>query len=197
MAQKTSDTLVALGTTAVTAIYMTGYLATASASQSAADPTQVSVVATAQPSATVVPTATLAPTAAVVNDTSRAAASPTAAATSQASPTPAATTTARPALSPTPTTAQAAQGAYKDGTSIGEGNSRRGGFDVAVTIQGGRITNVQITRAFTEYPASRVSALPGQVVARQSAKVDRVTGATYSTQAFQQAVAEALAQAAA
>jgi len=186
MAQKTSGTLVALGTAAVTAIYMTGYLATASASQSMADPTQAPVVATVQPAATAVPTATLVATAAVVNDRGpvvETAASPTA--------------TPRPAATATPTKAPAAQGAYKDGTYTGEGNSRRGGFDVAVTVAGGRITNVQITKAFTEYPASRVSALPGQVVSRQSAKVDRVSGATYSTQAFQQAVSQALAQAAA
>ena len=37
--------------------------------------------------------------------------------------------------------------------------------------------------------------LPKQVVDRQSAAVDRVTGATYSVQAFQQAVQQALAQA--
>ena len=89
------------------------------------------------------------------------------------------------------------QGTYRDGTYTGTGNSRRGGFDVAVTIAGGRITGVAITRAFTEYPASRVAALPAQVVARQSASVDRVSGATYSSQAFQQAVQAALAQAAA
>jgi uncharacterized protein with FMN-binding domain len=175
MAQKTSGTLVALGTAAVTAIYMTGYLATASASQAVApDPTQTPVVATATavPTTTLVPTATTAATAAVVND--------------RPSPTP----TPRPS---TPTT----QSTYKDGTYTGTGNSRRGGFDVAVMIQGGRIASVQITRAFTQYPASRVSGLPAQVVARQSARVDNVSGATYSAQAFQQAVAQALAQAAA
>src|SRR5437870_5088925 len=50
-------------------------------------------------------------------------------------------------------------GTYRDGTYTGTGNSRRGGFDVAVTIAGGRIANVAITRAFTEYPASRVASL--------------------------------------
>jgi uncharacterized protein with FMN-binding domain len=84
---------------------------------------------------------------------------------------------------------------YRDGTFEGQGTSRRGGFKVAVTIQGGVITNVAITQSTTQYPASRVAALPGQVVARQSAQVDRVSGATFSTQAFQQAVQQALAQA--
>jgi uncharacterized protein with FMN-binding domain len=66
---------------------------------------------------------------------------------------------------------------------------------VAVTIQGGRIANVALTQVTTQYPASRIAALPGQVVARQSAQVDRVSGATYSTQAFQQAVQQALGKA--
>jgi uncharacterized protein with FMN-binding domain len=66
---------------------------------------------------------------------------------------------------------------------------------VEVTIQGGRIANVAITDVTTQYSVRRIAALPGQVVARQSAQVNRVSGATYSTQAFQQAVQQALAQA--
>jgi len=81
---------------------------------------------------------------------------------------------------------------YRDGTYTGSGTSRRGGFEVAVTIQGGRITDVQFTRVTTQYPVSRVAGLPAQVIARQSAQVDRISGATYSVQAFQQAVENAL-----
>jgi len=88
---------------------------------------------------------------------------------------------------------QAANATYKDGTYTGSGTSRRGGVQVAVTVAGGRITNVQITSSWTEYPVSRIAGLPAEVVARQSAQVDRVTGATYSTQAFQAAVQQALA----
>ena len=187
MAQKTSGRLVALGTAAVTAIYMTGYLATAGASANM-DPTPAA--ATLQPTAAVVAAATSTPTAvqAAVARTS------SGTGTSSTTSSPAAPTATTPPR-PTATATKAATGAYKDGKYTGEGNSRRGGFDVAVTVAGGRITNVQITRAFTEYPASRVSALPGQVLSRQSAQVDRVSGATYSTQAFQQAVASALSQA--
>jgi uncharacterized protein with FMN-binding domain len=84
---------------------------------------------------------------------------------------------------------------FKDGTFTGSGDSRRGGFDVAVTVKGGAIADVQITRVFTYYPVSRVAALPGQIIARQNDQVDRVSGATYSVQAFQQAVRVALTQA--
>jgi len=93
------------------------------------------------------------------------------------------------------TTAPGTAVTYRDGTYQGQGSSRRGDVGVSVTIQGGRITNVAITQITTQYPASRIAALPGQVVARQSAQVDRITGATYSVQAFQQAVQQALAQA--
>ena len=67
---------------------------------------------------------------------------------------------------------------------------------MAVSIQGGRIAGVTITGGTTHYPLSRIAALPSQVMDRQSLQVDRVTGATYSVQAFQQAVQQALARAA-
>ena len=89
----------------------------------------------------------------------------------------------------------AATTSYRDGTYTGSGTSRRGGFEVAVTIQGGRITDVKFTRVTTQYPVSRVAGLPAEVIARQSAQVDRISGATYSVQAFQQAMENALAQA--
>jgi uncharacterized protein with FMN-binding domain len=81
---------------------------------------------------------------------------------------------------------------YKDGTFSGTGTSRRGNITVAVTIAGGRITNVSLTRVATEYPASAVASLPAQVVANQSAQVNGTSGATYSAQAFRGAVQAAL-----
>ena len=73
--------------------------------------------------------------------------------------------------------------------------SRDGGIEVALTIQGGKVTAVEITHATTYYPTSRIARLPGQVVDRQSGQVDFVSGATDSSRAFKAAVAEALAQA--
>ena len=86
-------------------------------------------------------------------------------------------------------------GKYKDGSYTGAGTSRRGDIEVAVTVQGGKITSAEITTCGTVYSCARIAALPGQVITRQSAMVDRVSGATYSTQAYQLAVADALAQA--
>lgn len=85
--------------------------------------------------------------------------------------------------------------AYKDGTYTGSGTSRRGGVNVSVTVSGGTISNVTITSVSTEYPVSRIASLPAQVVSRQSANVNVISGATYSSQAFQQAVQAALANA--
>jgi uncharacterized protein with FMN-binding domain len=85
---------------------------------------------------------------------------------------------------------------YADGTYSGTGTSRFGNVSVSVTTSGGKITNVQITRVTTSYPVSRIASLPAQVVQKQTANVNAVTGATYSWQAFKQAVQQALAQAA-
>ncbi len=121
---------------------------------------------------------------------------PAVAATSAAQPpaTNAATAIARAVASAT--AAPITSVLYRDGTYTGAGSNRFGGIDVAVTIKGGGITDVAITRATTRYPAARIARLPGQVVDRQGTDVDFVTGATYSSRAFRDAVTQALAQAA-
>src|SRR5579864_3937112 len=105
---------------------------------------------------------------------------PTSVSTSAAS----SSSTAAPTVSP-----------YKDGTYTGTGTSRRGNVTVSVTIAGGRITGVNLTKVATEYPASAIASLPAQVVATQSAQVNGTSGATYSAQAFRGAVQAALQQA--
>ncbi|MBV9597183.1 MAG: FMN-binding protein [Chloroflexi bacterium] len=92
-------------------------------------------------------------------------------------------------------TPSTATNTYADGTYSGTGTSRFGNVSVLVTIAAGKITNVQITRVTTSYPASRIASLPAQVVAGQSANVNAVTGATYSSAAFKSAVLQALTQA--
>jgi uncharacterized protein with FMN-binding domain len=75
------------------------------------------------------------------------------------------------------------------------GTSRRGSVQVSVTIQSGRIASVTIGRVSTEYPVSDIARLPNEVVSRQSAQVDVVSGATFSSIAFRGAVQQALQQA--
>ncbi|WP_416825893.1 FMN-binding protein [Ectobacillus polymachus] len=84
---------------------------------------------------------------------------------------------------------------YKDGTYTGTGTNRIGSVEVAVTIQNDKITSVDITNCTTSYPESYIQDLPSEVVSRQSAQVDVVSGATKSTNDFQDAVTEALQKA--
>jgi uncharacterized protein with FMN-binding domain len=184
--------LVALSASAVAAIYMAGYLRTQSADASIA--------------AAAVPTLTAAESAPVV----AAAAPPTAPAptieresprTQRSAPTPQPATPPRSAAPPTSSlqsgssTQRQTQAGYKDGTFTGQGSSRRGDVWVSVKIQGGQIANVTITRSTLQYPLRDIANLPSQVVQRQSAQVDNVSRATYSSQAFRGAVSQALASA--
>lgn len=100
-------------------------------------------------------------------------------------------------------TSSTAQGAYKDGTYIGDtANAFYGNMQVKVTIRGGKITDV----AFLQYPNDRgqsiminqraMPILKQEAIAAQNAQVDTVSGATDSSQAFRESLAQALSQAA-
>ncbi|MDQ6671124.1 MAG: FMN-binding protein [Chloroflexota bacterium] len=181
--------LVALSASAIAAVYMGGYLRTQSADASigaAADNPvaahSVPVGATAAPAVAPprVPATPAGSTAVTVRPRVAATATPGAA---RAAPTPQATPSA-------PT-----QGTYKDGTYTGQGSSRRGGVAVSVVVQGGRIVSVTITQSTLQYPLRDIAGLPAQVVQRQTAQVDTVSRATYSSQAFKGAVTQALSKA--
>lgn len=96
-----------------------------------------------------------------------------------------------PAAPPTPPPA----GPYKDGTYLGWGTCRHGDIQASVLIEGGRIASAAIAQCLTRYSCSWIADLPPQVVSRQSAEVDFVSGATQSTNAFYYAIAEALSKA--
>lgn len=81
---------------------------------------------------------------------------------------------------------------YKDGTYLGYGTSRHGDIQAQVIITNDRITAVSISKCLTQYSCDWLAPLPGQVVTRQSAETDYVSGATQSTNAFYYAVVEAL-----
>jgi uncharacterized protein with FMN-binding domain len=116
---------------------------------------------------------------------------------------------APPAAAPAPPAAAPAvqpRNQYKDGTYLGWGTSRHGDIQASVEIASGRITSAAIVQCLTRYSCSWISPktpgtgspefdLPGQVVTRQSAKVDYVSGATESSDAFFQAIAQALSKA--
>lgn len=160
--------LVGLSSAAIVSVYAAGYVNTrAHETPNVA----AAAVATVAPSAT--PTTRSLPT----QSTSGSQAQPTARATS------------------TPTPAAAASASYKDGTYVGVGTSRHGSIQATVQVQNGKIVSAEITGCGTKYPCSKVSNLPGQVVARQTANVNYVSGATDSSRAYMGAVAAALAQA--
>jgi uncharacterized protein with FMN-binding domain len=116
---------------------------------------------------------------------------------------------APPAATPAPPVAAPAvqpRSQYRDGTYLGWGTSRHGDIQASVEIASGRITSAAIVQCLTRYSCSWISPrtpgtgspefdLPGQVVTRQSAKVDYVSGATESSDAFFQAISQALSKA--
>jgi uncharacterized protein with FMN-binding domain len=84
---------------------------------------------------------------------------------------------------------------WKDGTWKGWGTCRHGDLQAAVVVENGKITSATIADCQTRYSCDVIDKLPPEVVKRQSADVDRVGGATQSADAFYYAVYEALRQA--
>jgi uncharacterized protein with FMN-binding domain len=166
--------VVALAASAITAVYVAGYVHTEAADASLGAPA-------ATPSMTSAPAAGQAPAVTTTN--------------------PVPTSTARPANTAPSGQAAASRAAsqpgpsLKDGTYTGVGTSRRGDVQVSLTVQGGRVASVNITGANTQYPTRFIANLPGEVVSRQSAQIDIVSGATYSSLAFRGAVQQALQRA--
>lgn len=108
-----------------------------------------------------------------------------------APPTPA--PVAQPEKPAQPDSAKAA--VWKDGLYSGWGTSRHGDIQAYVEIKGGKITSAFISECLTQYSCSWIARLPKQVVDRQSAEVDYVSGATQSANAFYYAIVNALKQA--
>ena len=166
--------LAALSASAVAAIYLAGFVRTEPADAG------LSPVATETPVATT-------PAATPTGVASTAAPARAASATATPAPARAASAAATPASQTT--------SGYKDGTYTGQGTSRRGDVWVQVQVMAGRIANVTITRSTLQYPLRDIAGLPQQVVQRQTAQVDLVSRATYSSMAFRGAVSQALASA--
>ncbi len=82
----------------------------------------------------------------------------------------------------------------KDGTFLGWGYSRHGDIQASVQIENGRIVSAVIVQCLTRYSCDVIDKLPPQVVGRQSAEVDHVSGATESADAFYDAVIDALSK---
>lgn len=84
---------------------------------------------------------------------------------------------------------------WRTGEFTGYGTSRHGDVEVYLETTDGKITYVKISQCLTQYSCSWISDLPRQVLARQSTRIDAVSGATQSANAFYYAVVQALAKA--
>lgn len=190
--KKLANGLVALSSAAVLTVYAVGYARTEPAAASVASyqiPATVANTPTA--TATTPPTSTSAPAAASGNvPASQRRSEPGRYSVSSTLPPPT-PTTAPPATATSPATTAA----FRDGTYVGTGTSRHGSIEATVVVQGGRIVSADVTGCGTRYPCSAVAPLTSEVVSRQSASIDFVSGATDSSMAYRMAVATALAQA--
>lgn len=97
-----------------------------------------------------------------------------------------------PGIDPPAAPAPTASNVWKDGTYSGWGFSPHGNIEATVAIQGGRIASAVISQCRTRYSCAVIDTLPPEVVQRQSANVDYVSGATQSADAFFEAVMAAL-----
>jgi uncharacterized protein with FMN-binding domain len=73
---------------------------------------------------------------------------------------------------------------FVDGVYPGSASNEFGTIEVEVTIVGGRIDTVRISRCTTFFPQSYVDGLPDKVVSTQSTNLAVVSGATGSWQDF-------------
>lgn len=108
-----------------------------------------------------------------------------------------------PASTPTPSTQTLAQtGAYKNGTYTGSvADAFYGNVQVQAVVTNGQLSNVNVL----QYPSDRGTSreingiampeLVQEAIQAQGANVNIISGATQSSEAFQQSLADALAQA--
>jgi uncharacterized protein with FMN-binding domain len=83
--------------------------------------------------------------------------------------------------------------ALHDGTFLGWGTSRHGDIQASVTIFSGRITAVSIAQCRTRYSCDVIAHLPAKVLNDQTPeKINNVSGATQSVDAFYYAVVDAI-----
>ena len=180
MARRMNRGLVALSSAAILSVYGAGYvLSQPPATMAAASDTAIAIT-TAAPLAPATPTGTA--NTADARPTVGASAAPASASASAASPA-------------AVTSSTAASTELKDGTYTGSGTSRHGGVSVSVTIQNGRIISAAITNVSTRYSQNVISGLPSEALSAQGADINLVSGATDSSEAYVQAVQQALAKA--
>jgi len=111
-------------------------------------------------------------------------------------------TTTSTATTDTKSTTTSGSGSYKDGTYAGTTVTHRyGSVTVTVTISGGKITNVSAKavsdgdRRSDSINSQAVPMMKTEVIAANSADVQTISGATYTTTAYISSLQSALAKA--
>ncbi len=120
--------------------------------------------------------------------------------TSQPSGTPTPPASAPASPSPTPTPAQTpsgGEGAYTPGTYSAQAQGFGGAVEVTMTFDAAGITDVKIVgdKETAGIGGKAVEDMPAQILEAQSAEVDGVAGATYTSTAVREAAASCIAQA--
>jgi uncharacterized protein with FMN-binding domain len=169
--------LVALGLTAVGAALVVNF--------KVAEPTTVAAV----------PTST---TSSAGSTTTQATASQTSSAQATTAPTTSTSTSASSGSSSSSSSASYADGSYT-GTAV---NEPWGTFQVQVTVSGGQVTAVTLVSAPTDRHSSSINSyavpqLTQEALAAQSAQIDMVSGATWTSQSYITSLQAALDDAAA
>jgi uncharacterized protein with FMN-binding domain len=123
-------------------------------------------------------------------------------ATSATTATAVTSTSAATAAKRTPTTAAPAAAGLRDGVFTGPAEyTKWGDVQVQVTVAGGKVTSVTAVQTPTEGKSQRINAratpvLEREAVAAQSADIDIVSGATYTSTTYAASLQAALDQAA-
>jgi uncharacterized protein with FMN-binding domain len=100
-----------------------------------------------------------------------------------------------PAPAPAAVPAPPAQPTWKDGTYSGWSSSRHGSIQASVVIADGRISSARIEQCQMRYPCYVIDRLVPQVAQRgHPEKIDRISGATESSDVFYWALMYALAK---
>ena len=87
-------------------------------------------------------------------------------------------------------------GTYKDGTYTGTGTGFGGEMKLKVTIKKGKITKITVISKKDDEPFfTNAKALFNTIIKKQSTNVDKVSGATYSSNGIIEAVRDALSKA--
>ena len=101
-----------------------------------------------------------------------------------------------------PSTAAAGAGSGKNGTYTGSvADTEYGPVQVRITVSGGKLTNVDVLqvpdsgRYEAEIVADALPQLQSEALSKQSADIDIVSGATYTSQGYAQSLQTALDQA--